>query len=229
MGLVVHVPHATLFIPSHCRAQFGVSDEQLAAEAQASADLHTDMLARQAWPGATIIEASVSRVVLDVERYPDDAAEEMATRGRGMIYMRAHDGSDLFRSVSKRQRADLKAAHYDPHWTRLRAASAGNVLIDLHSYPAEAWPIEPDQSAHRPEIDIGTTPGLSPRSWVDNLRGHFETHGFEVGENTPYAGVVDAGASAAVMIEIRRDILSSPADRPRWLHIVTALSGLPTA
>ena len=54
-----------------------------------------------------------------------------------------------------------------------------------------------------------------------------ENLGYLVGQNTPYAGVIDAGSKYAVMIEIRRDILCSPEEGPKWQRIVDALSGMP--
>jgi N-formylglutamate deformylase len=225
-GLVIHVPHASLAIPREVRDQFIVSDEDLAAEALASADLHTDLLAREAWPGATIIEAEVSRLVLDVERYPDDAMEVMAGAGRGMIYASRHDGSPLRRPISGAERAALQSRYYDPHWARLRAAAAGGVLIDLHSYPARKWAVEPDGDHARPEIDLGVAEGLTPPTWTAAARGCFEAAGYEVALNTPYSGVIDAGARAAMMIEIRRDMIGTPGDGT-WRRLVAALRALP--
>jgi hypothetical protein len=48
-----------------------------------------------------------------------------------------------------------------------------------------------------------------------------------VGHNTPYVGVIDAGAKAAVMIEIRRDIVGLPGVDPKWQRLIAALSTMP--
>ena len=85
----VHVPHASTFIPEDVWPEFIVPRDQVEAEALASADLYTDEIARQAWPDATILQAEVSRIVVDVERYDDDAKEEMVAVGRGVLY--THD------------------------------------------------------------------------------------------------------------------------------------------
>jgi N-formylglutamate amidohydrolase len=216
--LVVHVPHASITIPVDVRDQFTIPWDRVEAEAKASADLHTDTMAKEAWPGAEIICAEVSRIVVDVERYADDAVEEMAEVGRGAIYTHDHQGKHI---RTCKDRDDLLARYYYPHWERLRAAAKGAVLIDLHTYPAEAWPIERHSSGARPEIDLGFTEGLTPMGWVDDLTAHFQAAGYSVGHNTPYSGVIDAGAAAAVMIEIRRDLVSD------WARLTRTLSTMP--
>ena len=225
--LVIHVPHASTLLPERYRAQFGVTREALDAEIHHSADLHTDNLARAAWPDAVLIEAQVSRVLLDVERYEDDAQEEMARVGRGVIYTHDRIAQPLKRNLSDSDRQHLLDRFYRPHWEKLREAAKYAVLVDLHTYPRDAWPIEPDGNAARPEIDLGTSAGITPPEWTAALRLHFESMGYSVGENTPYVGVIDAGASSAVMIEIRRDVLSDGLGSAQWSRLISALSRMP--
>jgi hypothetical protein len=107
-------------------------------------------------------------------------------------------------------------------------AAVGAILIDLHTYPAEPWIIERHAQGARPEIDIGFTEGLTPPLWVSALSKHFHQHGYDVGHNTPYAGVIDAGAKAAVMIEIRRDVVGRPnGPDPKWERLIDALRSMP--
>ena len=225
--LVVHVPHASLHLPPERLSEFLISKDELLAEATASADLYTDRLAHAAWPDAQIIEAPVSRIIVDVERFEDDALEEMVARGRGVIYTHNHAGERIRADVPPEVRENLLETYYRPHWQRLRSAARGAVLIDLHSYPKSPWPVEGQQTAQRPEIDLGFTDGLTSPSWIASLSKHFEDRGYEVGHNTPYAGVIDAGASEAVMIEIRRDVLGTPGTRPGWRNLVETLKKMP--
>jgi N-formylglutamate amidohydrolase len=225
--LVVHTPHAGLSIPTSVRQQFTLSDTELAIEAHGSADLWTDALAQSAWPAATHITVAVSRLVVDVERYPDDAQEEMARVGRGAVYTRAHDGAALRRPLSIGERDALIASYHTPHWAKLREAASGKVLVDLHSYPVKAWPIELNVDADRPAIDLGTDDAITPSVWSQALQRHFESAGYTVGFNTPYAGVIDAGAAVAVMIEIRRDVLGTGPGSPEYQRLAEALQRAP--
>ena len=226
--LLIHVPHASTFIPEDVWQEFLVPKDQVEAEALASADLYTDEMARQAWPQAKIVQAQVSRIVVDVERYDDDNKEEMAAVGRGALYTHDHTQMRIRESLPKQRREELLARYYRPHWHELKAQAAGATLIDLHTYPAEPWSIERHAQGSRPEIDIGFTEGLTPPSWVSALSQHFHQQGYDVGHNTPYEGVIDSGARAAVMIEIRRDIVGQPnGTDPKWKRLIDALRSMP--
>lgn len=225
--LVVHVPHASTVIPDDAWTEFLVSRPEVEAEALASADLYTDEMARLAWPNARIVEAEVSRIVVDVERYDDDSREEMSEVGRGVMYTCDHLMRPLRRPMIGARREELLERYYRQHWKRLRSEAADAVLVDLHTYPAAPWPIERHAQGARPEIDIGFSQGLTSALWVDALTRHFRERGYQVGHNTPYVGVIDAGASAAVMIEIRRDIVGQPDVDPKWLRLISALSTMP--
>ena len=228
--LVVHVPHASTVIPDDAWTEFLVSRQEVEAEALASADLYTDEMARLAWPNARTLEAKVSRIVVDVERYDDDSREEMSEVGRGVMYTCDHLMRPLRPPMIGARREELLERYYRQHWTLLRSEAADAVLVDLHTYPAAPWPIERHAHGARPEIDIGFSQGLTPPTWVDALTQHFRKKGYEVGHNTPYVGVIDAGASAAVMIEIRRDVVGQPngAD-PKWKRLIHALRSMPVA
>lgn len=226
-ALIIHVPHASLSIPDDVWPEFLVARAAIEAEAWASADLFTDEIARQAWPLAQIIEAEVSRIVVDVERYDDDSKEVMAEVGRGVFYVCDHRMHPIRTVLSETRRGELLDRYYWPHWHRLRTQASGAILIDLHTYPADRWAIERHLQRPRPEIDIGFSKGLTPPSWVDAIAKHFRSHGFEIGLNTPYEGVIDAGAKAAVMIEIRRDVVGVPSGDPKWQRLIATLSTMP--
>ena len=227
MNIVVHVPHASTHVPPELRAQFLLSAGALLDEAMQSADLYTDDLAQRAFPNATHIIAEVSRIVVDVERYEIDAEEVMAKQGRGVIYFKTHQGKPLRRPISLEERNKLIEAFYTPHWSKLKAVAKDQVLIDLHSYPVHPWPIELNTDANRPEIDIGTSDLLTPKPWLKAMIEHFKGAGYSVGVNAPYAGVIDAGAKYAVMIEIRRDLMNPKKNPEIWKRLISTLAQMP--
>lgn len=62
-----------------------------------------------------------SRLLCDVERFREDADEEMSSVGMGLAYTKTSDGRAL-REVSPRLRNEQLCRYYDPHHTALTAA-----------------------------------------------------------------------------------------------------------
>lgn len=74
--LAIHVPNTSTRIPEDVWPEF--------------VDLHTYLIAREAWPGAEIICANVSRQLVAFELYDSNALEEMAEVGRCVLYIHDH-------------------------------------------------------------------------------------------------------------------------------------------
>lgn len=215
--LILHVPHASGLIPAADREDFLLSDAELAAESRRLVDAHTDALfGAERWPGA-VLAAKVSRLVVDVERFADDAREPCARVGMGATYVRTSEGRPL-RDLSAARRAALLESYYVPHHAsadrlaRERLAARGRCLVlDAHSYPLGPLPTE--VAAGRPEIGLGTDAFHTRPELRELLAGFFRTRGYEVAVDAPFTGafVPNAcfGADArcqAIMVEVRRDL-----------------------
>ena len=216
--LVGHVPHAATLVPPRERAGLLPDDATLAAELLRMTDHHTDRLF--AWIrdlGGTLLVNRVSRLVVDPERFPDDAAEPMAAAGQGAVYTRTSRGAPL-RDADPAERARLMDRWYVPYHAALSGlveaslATFGRCLvIDGHSFATVPLPAEPDQDPDRPDVCLGTDPFHTPRRLVAALREALEADGFRVAVDRPFAGALVPlrwyGADArvtAVMLEIRR-------------------------
>jgi N-formylglutamate amidohydrolase len=177
-----------------------------------------DMVAGLGLP-ATRIMFPVSRLVVDVERFQDDADEPMASKGMGALYTRLSTGEPL-RHLDPAQRRRLMASWYQPHHQRLTQAvddalaEHGHCLIiDVHSFSSTPLPHEPDQDPQRPEICLGTDAFHSPFRDDQEALDVVRAHGFTVALNRPFAGSLvpskhwstDARVRS-VMIEVRRDL-----------------------
>ncbi|MEY4854783.1 MAG: hypothetical protein RIR32_1459 [Verrucomicrobiota bacterium] len=215
--LILHVPHASSLIPATDREDFLLGDGELAAEGRRLVDAHTDTLfGAERWPGA-VLAAKVSRLVVDVERFADDAREPCARFGMGATYLRTSEGRPL-RALSAARRAALLESYYVPHHAtadrlaKERLATRGRCLVlDAHSYPLGPLPTE--VAAGRPEIGLGTDAFHTCPELRDLLVGFFRTRGYEVAVDAPFTGafVPNAcfGADArcqAIMVEVRRDL-----------------------
>jgi N-formylglutamate amidohydrolase len=217
--VIFHIPHASRAIPPEERAALRLSEAALDQELLRMTDAFTDVLfAPQARADDVLVRFPVSRLVLDPERFDDDALEPMAERGMGMIYTCTHDLKLLREPPSPVERERLLARYYYPHHRRLREAVAAELdrdgqalVLDAHSFPSRPLPYEPDQRAERPDVCIGTDTFHTPQELIQALREAISADGLQVMINRPFAGaLVPApfyGTDArvrAVMIEINR-------------------------
>ncbi len=217
-AMVLHIPHASTAVPPHRRPALLLDDAELADELRVMTDWRTELLYPVTpWEGERVA-ADVSRLVVDVERFPDDADEPMAAVGMGVVYTRTHRGGVLRAAPSAAERGALLEAHYWPHHDALTLAVGrvvhafgGALLVDCHSFPSRPLPHDLDQSPGRPALCIGTGP-RTPGWVVQELLARAGMAGWSVGIDAPFAGALvprafaDDPRVAAVMIEVRRDL-----------------------
>ena len=218
--IVLHIPHNSTFIPASVRDQFTLSDAELDDEILKMTDHHTHDLFAQGVSSSQVVVAPVSRLVVDVERFEDDAFEPMSGVGMGVVYTRTHDAKTLRRPISQEERDELLNQWYRPHHLRLSNAVENAIkchgrclIIDCHSFPKEALPYENSPDAVRPDICIGTDEYHTPNQLADWLVKSIRRSGRSVSLNSPFSGsLVPQGyyhlekRVESVMIEVRRDI-----------------------
>jgi N-formylglutamate amidohydrolase len=217
-AIVGHVPHASTAIPADERASLLPDDAALHAELLRLTDHHTDRL--YDWVrdlGGRLLVNGVSRLVVDPERFPDDAAEPMAAVGQGAVYTRTSTGAPL-RGLDDAERSRLLDRWYAPYHAALGAlvaetlAVSGTCLVlDLHSFATVPLPHEPDADPDRPDVCLGTDPFHTPRTLVADLRASLEAAGFRVAVDRPFAGSLvplrwygTDPRVRSVMLEVRR-------------------------
>ncbi len=228
--VVLHVPHAGTHVPAWARPPLP-DDAELAAEIAALTDHRTDVLARAAAGGATVLVDEVSRFVVDVERFPDER-EAMRAVGMGAVYTHGTRGQRI-RPDDPAHEAALLAAYFHPWAARVeaavRAALADGpvVLLDVHSYPRDPLPYE-RRPGDRPEVCLGTDARHTPPWLLAAARTAFA--GFGTACDTPFAGTYvplallgDARVSS-LMLEVRRDVHAARED-----ELTAALRALVTA
>lgn len=211
--VLLHIPHASKLIPASEVGTFALSDEALEAELVAMTDAFTDELFRV--DGTDRLECSVSRLVVDVERFRSDADEVMAKRGMGATYVET-SGGQVLRSIVDRER--LLTRYYDPHHARLEAWASEAIdvwgrclIIDCHSFPSRPLPCDMSQRTPRPDCCVGTDSFHTPREVASAARKSLASNGWTVEVDWPFAGCMvplarygtDSRVSS-VMIEISR-------------------------
>lgn len=219
--LVVHVPHSSTHVPSTYLADFAIGGSELAAELHLMTDHFTDELAGAATGlGSTTFVNRVSRLVMDPERFAEDADEPMANRGMGAVYVARQDGSPLRRpGFSAAERSRVIDRLYAPYHAALEARvgallekHGSCVIVDLHSFPRRPLPYE-DGSLARPSICIGFDAFHVDEALRDQWAGRIRERGLDVSFNAPFAGsLVPARFHGreprvrSLMIEVRRDL-----------------------
>ena len=194
---IIHIPHASTVIPATVRPELLLSDQELALEVLRMTDHLTDELVAAALPGVTRIRFPISRLVVDPERFPDDADEPMSRVGMGVIYERTSHGSVLRRSPAKSARQRLLETYYIPHHAALEATITTALerygdctILDIHSFPSRPLPYELDQGRDRPDICIGTDQLHTPKDLADELVKRFSAEGLSVAINRPFSGTM---------------------------------------
>jgi len=225
---VVHIPHSSMLIPDQYRDQFVLDDQALEREKLKMTDLYTDELF-SGIDGCLDLVFPVSRLLVDPERFPDDAHEPMAEIGMGAIYKVTSDLLPLRRFISEEERRHLMDTFYKPHHAeltdlvrppamrgaRVRRGGPGSsaLIIDAHSFPGTPLPYESNQDVLRPEICIGADPDHTSDDLLGMAVSLFRKAGFIVAVNQPFSGALVPAefyrrdsSVFSIMIEVRRDL-----------------------
>lgn len=216
LGVVLHIPHASREIPADVRDSLVLGDRELEREIVRMTDAYTDELFRYRF--ATAVRFPVSRLVVDPERFPDDADEPMAARGMGSVYTTTSDGRPLREPGGAWSRSELMERYYAPHHAALLEEinycvhdCGACVVVDCHSFPSRPLPYEDDQNPDRPDLCIGTDGFHTPDSLVKCVVEAAKAEGFSVELNRPFAGALvplplyrESEKVFAVMLELNR-------------------------
>lgn len=237
--VLMHVPHASVQIPSGVRQHLLLDDAALALEVDRMTDSGTAELASAVADTARVrpwqFVNALSRLVVDPERFPDDR-EEMLAAGMGAVYTRTSYGKPL-RGPDRAHEAELLATVFEPYAVALTEAVASRlvatdhaVIMDVHSFPAQALPYELHADDRRPQVCLGTDSRHTPAWLVALAQESFAE--FDVALDEPFRGTyvplryfgVDERV-LSLMVEVRRDV---PPDGPALVAALTALvDGLP--
>lgn len=216
-SLILHIPHSSTLIPEDVRASIVLSDAELAEELLVMTDHFLDDLFRLPG-GASRIIYPVSRLVVDPERFVDDALEVMASLGMGVIYTRTSRGAVLRHPPTPGLRKAWITRFYEPHHRELSAAVAYRLaahgyclIVDCHSFASAPLPHELDQDPSRPDICIGTDPVHTPPALTELATSLFRAAGLTMAVNRPFSGAIVPSSHQgltpsvhSIMIEVNR-------------------------
>jgi len=209
VGLIVHVPHASVDIPAAYRADFLLPDNELEYQAKWSADLYCDELFDI--KESRRIFARQNRLVCDVERFRDDRLESCAALGNGLYYINTLLGVSL-RPDDPVIRNKILSEVYDPHHKRLTAAvdealenNDACLIIDGHSFMEDmaiydrqfkemklSWRVVNGvrKADGLPDFCIGTDSFHTPDFLRDGAHEFLRGLGYSTETDRPFAGAI---------------------------------------
>lgn len=201
-AVLVEVPHAGLAIPDMVRDEIEAPHDAMVRDA----DIYVDNLyARSPSLGATMLVASCSRYVVDLNRAPDDVDVETvpdhpAPRGvqpRGVVWRMTTDGRSVLKgSLTYAQFARRIETFHAPYHAelrgqleRLREQFGYAILLAAHSMPSVGRSGHADPGGRRADV----VPGSQGRTTADPrvielVDEHFRSAGLSVRHDEPYRG-----------------------------------------
>ncbi len=162
--LLVSIPHAGTFVPPEIAARMTG-----AARALPDTDWHVDRLYDFLGKmGATVLVATHSRYVVDLNRPPDDASLYPGLAGSGICPAETFDGQSIWQArqaPAPSEVADRIATYWQPYHDRLRAEldqllsrHGSAVLWDAHSIRSQVPRLF---AGDLPVFNLGTNDGRS--------------------------------------------------------------------
>lgn len=224
--MILHIPHASFDIPVDLRPTLLLDDQALMEELSVMTDAYTEELfGCQAGEEDRIVAFPISRLIVDPERFTDDALEIMAWVGMGVIYEQTSNGDRLRNACSLEDRDELIRRFYVPHHKRLNEATdkeldrcGAALILDCHSFPSVPLPFEFDQNPDRLDVCIGTDPAHTPRFLIQAAKQAVSDEGLAYQVNKPSDGALvpthywqQDKRVWSIMIEINRSLFMDEA------------------
>ena len=223
LPIVAHVPHAGIDVPAKVRTQFVVDQSVLWEEILTVTDWYTDELFGM--PGVARIQTPTSRVVVDTERYLDDAHEPRASVGQGVIYSHDSRRRAIRRALSPDERRSLLDNYYQPWHLKLaldvdqQLSRWGHcLLLDCHSFPNKAFENQEPYSQAAPDVCLGVHSRNTPQWLIAGCHRLLVEKGYSVSLDFPYEGCLlperfDGNPLVpAIMLEVNRRLYLEPVD-----------------
>jgi N-formylglutamate deformylase len=183
--ILVSIPHAGSEIPEEVATAVALTQQDLLGYT----DLHTERIFNI--DDVYLVSNPISRVIVDVNRAPDDISREYEQAAEGVIVHTTWDGRSVYRKEPSQEIADtLIRKYHDPFHAQIDKLMAEvQFLIDGHSYLPIGPKLKRDSGEERPDINLGNMNfSTCSREHTVFFREFFEERGYSVRINFPYTG-----------------------------------------
>ena len=211
--VVCNIPHSNTTIPDWAMKDIIISQEELCE----LVDFMTDKNVDKIWdfvPNENKEVATMSRLILDIERFRNDKDEPMSLKGMGLYYTHTPDGKQ-FRVKSKDTYSRCLSI-YDTYHKSLEEKVTNClekfgkcIILDCHSFHDDMNYTEFDPISF-PDVCIGVNGEVSAEAQL--IIDTFVTNGYSVKVNEPFSGslvplkYLNDSRVVSVMIELNRRI-----------------------
>lgn len=216
-NILIHIPHSSYFIPEEYKNLFFLKEDELRQEQIKMSDSYTDELFDI--KGTRRLIFPISRLVCDVERFRNEADEEMAKRGMWVCYTQTSDCKPL-KIVDDKHKQEILELYYDKHHyvfesqvEEMLKEYQQCLIIDAHSFSSIPLPYELHSQDFRPDICIGTDNFHTPKEVAEYFYNAFSKLGYKVGINNPFCGTIvplkfynNNKNVKSIMLEINRSL-----------------------
>jgi N-formylglutamate deformylase len=183
--LLVSIPHAGSEIPEEVASAVALSQHDLLGYT----DLYTDQIFNI--DNVYLVSNPISRVIVDVNRAPDDISREYEQAAEGVTVHTTWDGRSVYAKEPPQEIVDVLITKYhDPYHEQIDKRMAEvQFLIDGHSYLSVGPKLKRDSGEERPDINLGNMNfSTCTREHTVFFREFFEERGYSVRVNFPYTG-----------------------------------------
>jgi len=183
--ILVSIPHASSTIPEEVKDCVALTSQELLGYT----DLYTDQIFLV--PGTSAVQSPVSRVIVDVNRAPDDISKEYELAAEGVTVHTTWDGKKVYTKDPTQDQIDtLIRKYHDPYHEKIdELIPQAKFLIDGHSFLPVGPKLRGDSVKERPDINLGNVNYSScSRKQTLFFRDFFTDRGYSVAINFPYVG-----------------------------------------
>jgi N-formylglutamate deformylase len=183
--ILVTIPHCSTFVPVDLRRLMVLSDAQIKRQSDPFTDEIFDV------PKAHVVKARISRLIVDLNRAPDDIEMEYRLSNDGVVVSVDHDGNPIYKTPPSMESIfeRVKKYHDSFHEKVDELKSSVRFLIDGHSLRSIGPSTKSDSGQERADIIIGNRDFTTcSRGMTKKIVQFFEGRGFKVSVNKPYPG-----------------------------------------
>ena len=182
--ILVSIPHASNKIPEEVKDYIQLSEEDLLGYT----DLYTDQIFSIG--NVYTVKCDTSRVIVDVNRAPDDISTEYKQAAEGVTVHTTWDEKNVYKEEPSQEVVDaLIKKYHDPYHEKIdEVIPHAKFLIDGHSFLSVGPSLKKDSGKDRPDINIGNGNYTSCSRDRTVFFRDFKNRGYSVEVNFPYSG-----------------------------------------